>query len=34
VTFVDDAKGMIFSIATTDAKSARNISQQLALENL
>jgi hypothetical protein len=34
VTFVDDAKGMIFSIATTDAKSARNISEQLALENL
>ena len=34
VTFVDDAKGMIFSTATTDAKSARNISEQLALSNL
>jgi len=34
VTFVDDDKGMIFSTATSNAKSARNISEQLALENL
>jgi hypothetical protein len=34
VTFIDDVEGMIFSIATTDAKSARSISEQLALENL
>ena len=34
VTFVDDDKGMIFSTATSDAKSARNISEQLALSNL
>ena len=34
VTFIDDTQGMIFSIATTDPQSARNISEQLALENL
>jgi hypothetical protein len=34
VTFVDDVQGLIFSIATNDPKSARNISEQLALENL
>jgi hypothetical protein len=33
VMFVNDDKGMIFSIATTDGRSARKISQQLALAN-
>jgi hypothetical protein len=34
VTFVDDDEGMIFSVASKNPKSARNISEQLALENL
>ena len=34
VTFVDDDGGMIFSVASKSSKSARNISEQLALENL
>ena len=34
VTFVDDDGGMIFSVASKNPKSARNISEQLALENL
>ncbi len=34
VTFVDDEEGMIFSIAASDPRAARNISEQLALANL
>lgn len=34
VTFIDDDEGMIFSIATSDSRSARQISEQLALANL
>jgi hypothetical protein len=33
VMFVNDDKGLIFSIATTDVRSARKISQRLALAN-
>lgn len=34
ITFIDDDEGMIFSIATSDSRSARKISEQLALANL
>ena len=34
ITFIDDDEGMIFSIVTSDRRSARNISEQLALANL
>ncbi|CAN5606874.1 hypothetical protein BH20ACT23_BH20ACT23_06050 [soil metagenome] len=34
ITFIDDDEGMIFSIATSDPRSARKISEQLALANL
>jgi hypothetical protein len=34
VAFIDDDEGMIFSIVTSDRRSARNISEQLALANL
>ena len=34
ITFIDDEEGMIFSIATSDSRSARKISEQLAIANL
>jgi hypothetical protein len=34
ITFIDDDEGMIFAIVTSDPRSARNISEQLALANL